>query len=712
MRSAEISRRYNSIEPSKILPDLVAVTDAFYANNPTFTRVTTPKPSDLGLRWEEGITPPPKGTETIMAEMEALLPTAQFYLKDFVSFPLPKSIKNLRFTVGMVYAADPHTYLTAPADKIVAYYRQAFEEYLPHLPSSWQDLQRVKSAFPSGLPKGRMAEYLPLHAVVWCFMENEGKVLPIDALSLLSGDDAFQALFEELESSGVLSESDFQQLETQKRSLRKHVLSAMSEYSHVAAVGIFHVYEDYLMEYFLQTIRNNRETFSISSQWTEDQLRRCFSLVRKGIRRHMNIGYDPDESEPHAWFRAYDNPRTNEDRGRGPASQPSIHFFLREISFKKWCRLLRESLESEYKGGSFEEKDYLQLDKLVSLALKDAPGWKPRGKQKIFNYIARNEFLADDPARFIKALDPFANWEGPALLDLIYQPLQEILKPLGLIKIEQFDEPSDAMKPYSRNINAIRMQFPGWLPPVEVLLLFGDILKELSQIKKATILGKPVPSGVLLTQQEKISAWQAKMLAYKPSRKQSGDTRDYSYDLGLTPTLFVRELSNRYTSSDQSRILGSFLARLLLYSKNSSANSLEEIIAGGDFSASPTLQKIVNIVSCASSDPELAQPLSRAFKKLNRRCRRESGITEECLARYLVVKTLENERMGLRPKGQRPLNSTRLPGLLYSFDYVRADAHSEEYLFCTISPIISERGSMEQIKGLLVDRTLDTNGTK
>ena len=82
-------------------------------------------------------------------------------------------------------------------------------------------------------------------------------------------------------------------------------------------------------------------------------------------------------------------------------------------------------------------------------------------------------------------------------------------------------------------------------------------------------------------------------------------------------------------------------------------------------------------------------------------------LDEEKLIEFLVIRKLENERLGIRAADQRSLNSTRLPGFLVSYDYLKSESDGSEVLQFTISPVISERGSMEQIKGLLIRRILD-----
>ncbi|HNQ16995.1 MAG TPA: hypothetical protein PKJ26_01865 [Candidatus Woesebacteria bacterium] len=713
---------------SPLLKEIQEVTERFYSNNEYFTELLTPTPINMGFGWEEGVEQPKRGTETIIKEMEALLPIAEFDVAQF-SRTKEQVGKSIKFKIGIVYAADPHTYMAPPAQQVVDSYRTAFWEYLHFLPISESQLRETIVEFPNGLPKGRLATYLPLHSIVWCFMEVDGKIQPIDAMTLMTGGGFLKGLFH----SEDPTEQQF--LEKEKHRLQLSLLTTMSEYSHVAAVALYHLYEEYFMSVFIDTINRHRAEFHISEQWSEYELRKNFSLFRKGIRRHMNIGYDPAEPEVGEWFSLIDGARTDIDAGRGPASQPSAHIFLREISFKKWIRLFTKFLDEQSSEQQFGSEEYQQLDQLVRLALLEADAWSPDGEvgrlsethgvedlreeRHLFGHIHRSKFLAENPARFIKALDPYANWEGPAILDLLYEPLIKGLSEYQIYDVENVEEQADAMVPYHRNISAITMKFPIDKQPGEILTSLGGILSEVTRAKIAFFrpendLGEPY----VFLSAEKIAVWHGKLSNYRQTRKMVDPLKKSEYQLNA-PIQDVMAILEDWSEVDQINLFKQFLAQILLYvwqdiqesdfnweSMGNIDELLDRLFSADLEMSHPKITQIWVLMRAIFSyrGGILQLSASKAFSRVLHHTASAGKLDEQKLANYIVVKTLENEQLGIRPEGQRPLNSTRLPGFLASFDYIHEQSN---YLQVTLSPIISERGSMEQIKGLVLERFFD-----
>ena len=730
LRTEQFKSYNDSLHRSPLLKEIQEVSAQFYGNNESFTELLTPTPINMGFAWEEGAEQPKRGTETIIKEMEALVPIAEF---DVATYSRPKELigKSVKFKIGLVYAADPHTYMAPPAQQVVNSYRTAFSEYLRFLPVSEAQLVDTVTTFPNGLPKGRLATYLPLHSIVWCFLEIDGKIQPIDALTLMTGGGFLQELFQ--------SENPDEQihLDAEKNRLQVDVLTTMSEYSHVAAVALFHLYEEHFMSFFIDTIKRHRndDEFKIPEQWSEAELRKNFSLFRKGIRRHMNIGYDPSEPELGEWFSLIDGARTDIDAGRGPASQPSAHIFLREISFKKWIRLFTKFLDAQSAQKTFGSKEYQKLDQLVRLALLEADVWSPDGEadrsmekhsvvdlreeRHIFGHIHRSKFLAENPARFIKALDPYANWEGPAILDLLHEPLKKGLHDFNIYDVVNVEEQADAMMPYHRNISAITMKFPIAKHPGEILHSLGKILNEVTRAKIAFFRpekdsGKPY----VFLSEEKIGVWHKKLSGYRQTRKMVDHLTKREYQL-TAPMEDVMTTLEEWPVNDQVHFFKQCLAQILLYlwqefqnsdfnwDSNGNTEELLDRLFSSDFNLNhPKIAQVWALMRAIFSyrGGVLKVSATHAFNRVLYRTVREGRLDEQKLANYLVVKTLENEQLGIRPTGQRPLNSTRLPGFLASFDYIH---ETTDYLQVTLSPIVSERGSMEQIKGLVPERYFD-----
>ncbi len=713
MRTPENRSGSTSLGKSVLLQEIYDVTEKFYKNNPFFTTLKPPKAKDLGFRKTEQAEVPKSQSEAILKEMAAVLPMTSLCLYDYTHNP---HHRQTFFKIGLVYANDPHTYLAVPAQRAVDEYRQAFEEYLPH--RKWE-LDQVKHQFPNGLPVGRLVDYLPLHSTVWCFLEENGTIYPIDALSVFTARGYFDTLF--------LSDTDDQQhqLESKKR-LRRDLFAVMNEYTHVAAVGMYHLYEDFLLDAFVEAIERNREKYNLSPEkWSVEKIKANFSQSRKGIRRYINIAHDPGDLELDDHPHLLEGSRDDGDNGRGPQSARSIHFFSREIPYKKLWRLFDKHMIETFlntfaEAAEFTQAEYHQLDILIRDMLENTQAWLPPNDTRLFDFVPRSRFIAEDTDRFIKALDPYANWESPALLELMLEPLRVQLVPLGLDSIQTFSEPAESVQPYNRNISAITMKFSSnKIPPADIMVKIGDVLEEIYEAKKEVYQPGNTRFDYQLLPKDGIDAWQKKMSAYQPTRKSLDPTIDCRYMLNQETRVFIETIKENWNKKDIVALFSQFIAQWLLYhwtemmdvvttvDTTDPERLLEMLVESNYKDEDSALAQKWRIIQFALGDTELLRSIVvRTFRMLWSLVRKgQSGEIE--LAQYLVARTLENNRLGIIPKGQRTLNSTRLPGFLFSYDYINEGNGVPEYLQCMLSPIISERSSVEQNKGITVPRAAD-----
>lgn len=727
---SEWDRLHRAVSP--LGESVVRLTESFARANLRHTEVVTAGPDTLGF---EGSRDPDRN-KNILKEMESIVPISSIPLEQFTRNP---EHRNTFFKVGLVYAADSHTYLAVHAREMIDRYRGAFRLYANRIPNVTQSLAQTEAYFPTGFPEGRSAKFLPLHTIVWCFLEKDGQVLPIDALSLLSGQGQLEAYF--TADSREAQES----LDQANLALREEVLVTMCEYSHVAAVAMFDMYENYLMQFFITSVQKYGKTIGLTLDTSDmELLQKNFSIARKGIRRHMNVGYDPSSEEAHEWFSLLDGTRDSVEAGRGPASQPSAHIFLREIPFKKWCRIVLENFQEQKHSGEFTSEQYEQLDQLTRLALREAPDiWSPDREfaddnsekeigpadlspdKKIFKQVSRSKIVGEDPERYIKSLDPYANWEASEIATLLLPALEERLKQFGVSNIAPIHEFADAMVPYNRQISGVTMQFPSnnaIAHPGRILPALGDILGEIYQEKRSLFEPNRVKNSLQFIDQSLVGGWLDKLRGYHKSRKQVGDQTDYRYSLEnpqLSQDETFTHLLRQYNSSDRNRVFEQFLTQVFLYNYEEIENGAvpwESAISRGDATQlleqnlatrSAKINLTWQLLQFAHQKGMYHDEIQAAFDRIMAFTRdpETNQLDEEKLIEFLVIRKLENERLGIRAKDQRSLNSTRLPGFLVSYDYLQTDRG--EVLQFTISPVISERGSMEQIKGLLIKRMLD-----
>lgn len=732
--SSRWERLHRAVSP---LGESVAdLTTSFARANPSHTEVETAGPGTLKFTGPRD----PDRNKNILKEMESIVPISSIPLEQFTHNP---EHRNTFFKVGLVYAADSHTYLAVNAQAMIERYRGAFVSYDAQnkIPYISQSLEKTKTEFPTGFPEGRSAQYLPVHSIIWCFLEKDGQVLPVDALSLLSGQGQLEAYFT------ADSKEHQERLDQANLALREEVLVTMCEYSHVAAVAMFDMYEHYLMQFFIHSVQKYGKTIGLSLDTSDiELLQKNFSIARKGIRRHMNVGFDPSSEEAHEWFSLLDGTRDSVEAGRGPASQPSAHIFLREIPFKKWCRIVLENFQEQKNRGEFTEKEYEKLDLLTRLALHNAPeAWSPDREfaaedsqleispadlspdKKIFRQVSRSKFVGEDPERYIKALDPYANWEASEIAKVLSPALEERLQHFGVSNVVPIHDFADAMVPYNRLISGVTMQFPSnndIAHPGRILPALGDILGEIYQAKRS--LFETVDEGTSFKYLENplVSQWLDKLRGYHKTRKQLGDQNDYRYTLEnpqQSQAETFAQLLEQYNDTDRRRLIEQFLTQAFLYNfAEIEDGSLpwRSAIAGDDanqllrtdlVTQSTKINQMWQLLQFAHQKGTYHVEIQAAFDRIMAFTRdpESKQLDEEKLIEFLVIRKLENERLGIRAADQRSLNSTRLPGFLVSYDYLKSESDGSEVLQFTISPVISERGSMEQIKGLLIRRILD-----